>query len=172
MPNWPYASRLSSTLKRLLVSDRISEREGSTFHGAEVFGEVARCREIESVLTFMRGLPLLDNCGRISAVAYGMTLIAALNIKENSTFYEGQESLNQLSRAKSTLDIACGHDPSIVEVTANLLSAAQHFVDSATVPCTEWASTQEIFEVVYRCAECEITPNHSEGLCNASSALL
>lgn len=132
---------------------------GLAFAGAEVFGAVSAHHDLDGVLAFIRGLTYPSGNEPVNAAAYGMALVAALNVKAGSSFYEGRATLDQLSRAKAELDIALGHDVVAVGVTGNLLTAAQRYVDSAIVPCTEWASTEEIFEVVCRCAVCEAGPD-------------
>ena len=89
---------------------------------------------------------------RIKAAASGMLAVAESAVAKTSFFEDTRVVLDQLVLAKAQLDIAAWHSPEVTGVTSQLLSSAQSFVHTETIPCTEWPSPAEVVEVVRKAA--------------------
>jgi hypothetical protein len=112
------------------------------------FGTAASLNSLGEVSQFIRNRPV-DRGDRQTAAAYGMFLVASEGAKPDSYFEDALALLHRLAVAKAELDAAAHHELLVADITASILRAAQHFIDEATVPCTEWPSTEEIAGVVY-----------------------
>lgn len=137
---------------------------GSSVHLSEqervMFGPVAECLSLQAVFAFIRDLPPADDESRRKAVAYGMVLAAREHVSEGSSFYQGRDAVDSLSRAKCEFDLAF-HDYQMALVSSSLLLEAQRTFEEAMVPCTEWASTEEIWRAVLSAATRSLTPPSS-----------
>jgi hypothetical protein len=134
----------------------MSELSRAGFAGSapahEIFGGVAACGSPAAVAEHLRGGPAAGPrpggkaCRR--AAAYGMVLVAAGSARPGTHHDDAIELLSRLAEAKADLDAAAGDAPGAVAVTAALLRAARDHVEDTTIPCTEWATTAEIADVV------------------------
>jgi hypothetical protein len=115
---------------------------------AEMFGSVSGCTSIEEILTFLRKVPLGDLEGRKRAAAFCMVLVAQQDARPGTSHEDALQLLNELSRTKTQIDAATSDAPDTARVTSQILVAAQDFVASVTIPCTEWPTTEEIASVV------------------------
>jgi hypothetical protein len=126
-------------------------KSASSFEGAELFGYASTKKNLREVIQLLKSS--WDDDARCAAAAYGMLLVA-------STFTDGPyrkdalNALDQLSLAKVLLDSTACHLLPVINVTAEILFAAQKFADEATIPCTEWPSVHEIAVVVLGKAKC------------------
>lgn len=117
----------------------------------DLFGPVAECLTLQDVFGFIRALPATDEESRRKAAAYGLVLVAGEHVIEGSSFFQGRDAIDALSRAKCELDLAF-HDYEMARVSSSLLLEAQRIFDEAMIPCTEWASTEEIWRAVLTAA--------------------
>jgi hypothetical protein len=122
-----------------------------------MFGPVAECTSLQAVFAFIRGLPAVDAASRHKGVAYAMVLVASEHVCEGSNFYQGRDAIDSLSRAKCEFDLAF-HDYRMALVSSSLLLEAQRTFEEAMVPCTEWASTEDIWRAVLNAATRSLAP--------------
>jgi hypothetical protein len=115
----------------------------------ESFISVAHCTSLLQVAELIQSSPS-DSVLRKTAAAYGMVLVAGQAAQPNTYFKDALTMLNQLGHAKASLDAASAHEPAVAQITSSLLSVAQVFLADATIPCTEWPTTEEICSVVLR----------------------
>lgn len=84
-----------------------------------------------------------------------MALHAAQAVRETDHFEDGRFVVDQISRAKSEIDIASFHFGDVAPVTSAILIAAQRFLDQNTIGCHEWPTPEEIADIVIRAAMAE-----------------
>lgn len=124
-------------------NDPISQllhRPANVFPGAELFGIAATKRTLADVLQLLRQTPGDDT-------RYGMLLTLNTGL-EDGYRDDALNALDQLALAKALIDQAACHLPPIINITSEILLAAQIFTDDATIPCTEWPRVSDIARVV------------------------
>jgi hypothetical protein len=76
-------------------------------------------------------------------------LAAAESAVGVTAFFEDTRAiLDELARAKASLDVVAWHSPEVTSVTSKILSRAQDFVFAETIACTEWPTPSELLRVV------------------------
>jgi hypothetical protein len=115
----------------------------------QLFGPASTCQDLEELIQLQRGI--VGDEARHAVAAYGM-LVAARSAPGGGSYDDALEVLNYLGGAKATLDKAANHSKPTVSVTAEILASAQIFVDEATIPCTEWPSSAEVVDRVFKSA--------------------
>lgn len=116
-----------------------------------IFGKAIGCTSLAEIAQLIQESPA-DRTTRKQAAAYGMVLCASQAVGKTEFFEDTRNVLDNLAKAKALIDIASWHDIEIVKSTAHILLAAQEFVDETTIPCTEWATPNEVVEVVSKAA--------------------
>lgn len=111
------------------------------------------CKTFESALMEV-GLCSEDSLTRTSA-AYSLVLAAKERIPSSAYFDDSIKYLNELARCKLEVDIASQHDTSVITMTHNILYKAQEYFQECLIPCTEWATPEELKKVVISAAEAE-----------------
>ena len=108
-------------------------------NSAAVFGKAAaHCSSVDEIVQLIQGSPAERQLHK-QAAAYGMVLGASRAVGQTEFFEDTRAVLDHLVRAKAQIDIASWHDIEIAQTTAHILQAAQEFVDTTTIPCTDWA---------------------------------
>lgn len=120
-------------------------RPANVFPGAELFGVAASKRTLADVLQLLR--QSFEDDARSAVAAYGMVLTLNTGL-EDGYRDEALNALDQLALAKALIDQAANHLPPIINITSEILLAAQIFTDDATIPCTEWPYVTDIARVV------------------------
>jgi len=85
----------------------------------------------------------------IKAAVQGMLKVTLEHRSDTDYFSDTISLLDRLSTAKVKIDTACRHNIDVVKATADILYAAQLYVDEATVPCTEWPTTRDVAEYLF-----------------------
>lgn len=125
--------------------ESLLNKSASSINDAELFGYASTKKTLADVIELMKNSTAEDT--RSAAAAYGMLLSA--NLFEDGPYRDDVlNALDQLSLTKMLLDKAACHTSPVIDVTCNILLAAQKFAEEATIPCTEWPSTSEITEIV------------------------
>ena len=75
-------------------------------------------------------------------------LLSAKSAKSGTIRDDALAVLNRLAYAKAELDSAMFHTHPTIDVTGDILFTAQEFTDDATVPCTEWPTSDEVLDIV------------------------
>lgn len=131
-----------------MSNDPINEllhRSANAFPGAELFGVAASKRTLAEVLQLLRQTS--ENDVRSAVAAYGLLLILNTGL-EDGYREDALNALDQLALAKALIDQAANHLPPIINITSEILLAAQIYTDDATIPCTEWPRVSDIARVV------------------------
>jgi hypothetical protein len=115
---------------------------------ADLFGSVSRCTSVDDILTVLRAVPQSDLDGRKRVAAFCMVLVVQRSARPTTSYEDALQLLNELSRTKTQIDAATSDALDIARVTSQILLAAQDFVFTTTIPCTEWPTTEEIAAVV------------------------
>lgn len=95
-----------------------------------------------------------DSLMRKSA-AYCLVLAAKERLPASAYFDDSLEYLNELARCKLEVDIASQHDTSVSSISHNILYKAQEHFQECLIPCTEWATPEELMNIVFIEAESE-----------------
>lgn len=107
----------------------------------ETFGTAGQCASLTE-LTELLGRITGDKCIS-AAAAFGMVL-AVHAAKSGPYRMDTLNALTVLGLCKVELDQALAHNPCVCLVTADLLKIAQDFAWESTIPCTEWATVDEL----------------------------
>lgn len=141
---------MKSTSSFIGSRDAILKTRVCDIKGAACFGLVSSCHSLGEVLNILQKLTADETIK--AAVAYGMLLAA--NLSEGGEYRDNTlEVLNNLGKAKAVLDLSFSHTRPTVNVTGEILFAAQKFVDELTIPCTEWPTSAEVVENVFLTAK-------------------
>jgi hypothetical protein len=117
----------------------------------KTFGVAQNCASLKDVLDMIassRGKPTI----RRVVAAYGMLLQASQSVRTTTYIEDSRYVVDQLSRAKTEIDIAAWHMPDVTEATGLILAGAQAFLDQETIGSTEWPTPNEVSEIVAKIA--------------------
>jgi hypothetical protein len=125
--------------------ESLLNKSANSFKEAELFGYASTKKTLAETIQLLKSTIGVD--ARSAVAAYGM-LLSANTCKEGSSREDALNTLDQLSLTKMLLDQAACHSSPVINVTSDILFAAQNFAEEATIPCTEWPLVTEIAEVV------------------------
>jgi hypothetical protein len=125
--------------------ESLLNKSATSFKGSELFGYASTKKTLAETIQLLKSTIGIDSSS--AAAAYGM-LLSINTCKEGSYREDALNALDQLSLTKMLLDRAACHLSPVINVTSDILFAAQNFAEEATIPCTEWPSVTEIAEVV------------------------
>jgi len=120
-------------------------------HDLESFGPASHCASLKDALHLIRENPGSSEI-RSKAAACGMALHAMQAVRETTLFEDSRFVVDELSRAKSALDISGFHDGDVTSTTSAILAAAQRCLDENTIGCHEWPSPEEIAGIALHAA--------------------
>ncbi len=111
----------------------------------ELFGPASNYETVQEAINFL--CDLVGEEAKTTTIAYIM-LLAARTIEGNNYRAGTLAVLNKLAFTKAELDSAMCHTHPTIDVTGDILLSAQKFVDEATIPCTEWPTSDELVEKI------------------------
>jgi hypothetical protein len=114
-----------------------------------IFGPASDCQNLSELIQLQRRV--VGDDAKKAVVAYGM-IIGARSTSGGNFYEDALWVLNCLGVTKAELDKAASHCEPTISITAEILSAAQKFVEEMTIPCTEWPSSAEVVSCVYMSA--------------------
>ena len=103
-----------------------------------------RCRDLASVAEAIKAMVVRGAPAIGCTAAYGMALVAQQDGRPGTSYQEALALLDRLSEAKATLDAQRPTAVNLAWATGRVLEAARRFVETATIPATEWPSTEAI----------------------------
>jgi hypothetical protein len=107
------------------------------------FGTASGCASLPEALDVIAKHPGKPDIRR-RAAAFALMLCARQAVGPGRSFDDTRAVLDTLARAKAEIDIAAWHSAEVVAVTAEILAAAQQYLDANTIPCTEWPLPSEV----------------------------
>ncbi len=106
---------------------------------------------IQQCKIFSEAVEALENArgdGERSAVAAVVMLLAAREVTSGKYRQNTLNVLDALALAKAKLDSVVYHLTPVVLVSAEILAAAQVYVEENTISCTEWPTSDEVVAFV------------------------
>lgn len=117
----------------------------------QVPGETIACASLADIQDLIPRYQRPETRRQIGA--YGLALAASLAVRPTTGFEDATHVLDEMARAKASLDIASGHCIDVVQATASVMLATQTYADEQTVPCTEWPLPKEVADAARQAAE-------------------
>ncbi len=113
----------------------------SEVEGRLKFGVAGECNSLKEAISLLSEISGEEATKAVTAFAM---VIAANSTESGGYRVDGLKVLDALVFAKAELDSASCHTYPTIEVTADILSSVQEYVDENTIPCTEWPASSEI----------------------------
>lgn len=120
-----------------------------TIEGSSKFGPAGKFKNVKEAIHFLSDIS--NEEAQKATIAF--TMVIAANSTEGGNYFEDAVNvLNALGFAKAELDASYCHSYDLVEVTTDILSTAQLYMDENTLPSAEWPTSLEIVAVVLNSA--------------------